>query len=230
MEKSKKKFSAISVVLLAVAIIMLLVGGIGGARAALTESDTHVANLEMKNIGVELLENGKTADVLLKDLLGDDESLKIGKDYDELISVQNTGAIDCYVRVSIYKYWTDDEKRVDMDPEYIRLNFSDDWYVESETEERTVLYYTKPLEVGSDPVDVVTKLGVSEEVAVLVSQDSVTDEETGVTTVTNNYKYNKLNLGLKARVDAVQTHNAQDAIKSAWGKDVTVSSDGTLRF
>ena len=230
MEKSKKSFSLLSIILLIVAVIMLLVGGIGGARAALTESDTHVANLEMKHIGVELLENGETAGTLLEDLLGDDASLKIGKNYDELISVQNTGAIDCYVRVSIYKYWTDGEKRVDMDPAYINLTFSDDWVVESETEERTVLYYTKPLEVGSDPVDVMTKLGVSEDVAVLVSQDKETDEETGITTITNNYKYNKLNLGLKAKVDAVQTHNAQDAIKSAWGKDVTVADDGTLRF
>ena len=33
---------------------------------------------------------------------------------------------------------------------------------------------------------------------------------------------------LEAHVDAVQTHNAQDAIKSAWGVNVNVSSDGTL--
>ena len=33
---------------------------------------------------------------------------------------------------------------------------------------------------------------------------------------------------VEAEVDAVQTHNAQDAIKSAWGVDVSVDSNGNL--
>ena len=33
---------------------------------------------------------------------------------------------------------------------------------------------------------------------------------------------------IEAEVDAVQTHNAEDAIKSAWGVDVSVSEDGAL--
>ena len=31
-----------------------------------------------------------------------------------------------------------------------------------------------------------------------------------------------------AEVDAVQTHNAQEAIKSAWGVDVSVNDDETV--
>ena len=37
-----------------------------------------------------------------------------------------------------------------------------------------------------------------------------------------------MNFNLEAEVDAVQTHNAKDAIKSAWGIDVNVASDGTI--
>ena len=31
-------------------------------------------------------------------------------------------------------------------------------------------------------------------------------------------------------MDAVQTHNAQDAIKSAWGVDVDVAANGDISF
>ena len=35
-------------------------------------------------------------------------------------------------------------------------------------------------------------------------------------------------MSLEAEADAVQTHNAAEAIKSAWGVDVNVSEDGSL--
>lgn len=35
---------------------------------------------------------------------------------------------------------------------------------------------------------------------------------------------------VEAEVDAVQTHNAQSAIKSAWGVDVEVDANGMLRL
>ena len=37
-----------------------------------------------------------------------------------------------------------------------------------------------------------------------------------------------MSLGLKAEVDAVQIHNAEDAILSAWGAKVSIADDGTL--
>ena len=40
------------------------------------------------------------------------------------------------------------------------------------------------------------------------------------------YDYSGYSFTLDAEVDAVQTHNAQDAIKSAWGVDVNISADG----
>ncbi len=44
-------------------------------------------------------------DSLLTDLLPEGEELKLGKKYKERLYVQNTGDIDQYVRVTIYKYW-----------------------------------------------------------------------------------------------------------------------------
>ena len=41
------------------------------------------------------------------------------------------------------------------------------------------------------------------------------------------YTYNGYTFTLDAEVDAVQTHNAKDAIKSAWGIDVSVNDEET---
>ena len=37
--------------------------------------------------------------------------------------------------------------------------------------------------------------------------------------ITTTYRYDDVEFHLEAEVDAVQTHNAQDAIMSAWGVD-----------
>lgn len=47
-------------------------------------------------------------------------------------------------------------------------------------------------------------------------------------TITTTYEYDGAQFVLEATVDAVQTHNAKDAIKSAWGVDVNISDDGAL--
>ena len=49
------------------------------------------------------------------------------------------------------------------------------------------------------------------------------NEENGYTTITYEYVYDGYKFFLEAEVNAVQTHNAADAIKSAWGVDVNVS-------
>ena len=41
-------------------------------------------------------------------------------------------------------------------------------------------------------------------------------------------RYDGIVFVLRADVDAVQTHNAEDAIMSAWGVDVSISDDGSL--
>ena len=49
-----------------------------------------------------------------------------------------------------------------------------------------------------------------------MGQTSQTDDN-GLTTITTTYEYDGASFVLEATVDAVQTHNAEDAIKSAWG-------------
>ena len=49
----------------------------------------------------------------------------------------------------------------------------------------------------------------------------VTTTETG-TTYTYKYDYDGYSFQIAAEVDAVQTHNGKDAVKSAWGIDGSI--------
>ena len=50
------------------------------------------------------------------------------------------------------------------------------------------------------------------------------EKEGEYTTITTSYDYDGVQFKIEAKVDAVQEHNAEDAILSAWGKNVTVSN------
>ena len=71
------------------------------------------------------------------------------------------------------------------------------------------------------------QLTIDGELAKKVSQ---TESANGkYTTITTTYLYNGVKFVVKAEVDAVQEHNAEDAILSAWGRKVSVDG-GTLRL
>ncbi len=239
MKKNNKKFSLLTVLLAVLAACLLLVGGIGVTRAVLIESDTYSGTLETPDIAIQLNENGTAVsgeDTLLKGLFKAGESLNIGKIYDEVLTVTNTGSADQFARVTLYKYWTDEEgKRVDLDPAYIRLVLGEDWKVDeaSSTKERTVVYYTKVLAPGEESTPLLTKISADSEVSILVAQETVdTQVVDGVTytKIETTYVYDGLNLNLEASADAIQTHHAQDAIEASWGTtNVTADEDaGTL--
>ena len=57
-------------------------------------------------------------------MLGADEKLILGKGYEERLSVRNSGTIEEYVRVMIYRYWEKDGtegKLTDLSPDFIDL-------------------------------------------------------------------------------------------------------------
>lgn len=244
MKKRKKSFPKIAVLLLAASAVLLVGSGVGSARAALTYySENYSAQMNMQSIGVSLLENDKvvssrdyvsnnewkgTSDgTLLTNLLGKDETFTPGKKYNEAISVKNSGTIDTFVRVIITKSWQDEKgnKNTNLSPDLIELNFLTDngWQVADaqSTRERTVLYYTKALKAGKPTPALSDTLRINPSIA-----SDVTKVPKGKT-ITYTYKYNGYTFHIDAEVDAVQTHNAKDAIKSAWGVDVNVSDDET---
>jgi len=236
-------------ILLAAAVILLSFSALQGARAALTYvSDNYTAQLSVSQIGVSLLENGSkvsyrdytgsgdtwsegSSDLLTKMIPAGDK-LELGKKYQEELNVQNSGKIDEYVRVTITKSWTDADgnKVTSLSPTLINLNLTGNGWVKDDnasTDERTVLYYTGVVASGASTPNFSDTINIDNAVASKYTESSTTDAN-GYTTITTTYQYDGVKFNLEATVDAVQTHNAKDAIKSAWGVDMNVASDGTL--
>lgn len=247
MKKKKFPFRVTTAVLLSASAVLLIGSTVGSTRAALTYySENYGAEVTVSNIGVSLLENGETVSrrdydsngewnetsgALLADL--QEETIVPGKEYDEALAVSNSGSIDSYVRVILNKSWTDSEGSTDpnLSPDLIDLNLLTDngWIIDEDasTAERTILYYTNILPAGDTTPALSDTVRIDPAVADKVTEEVTTDEN-GYKTITFTYAYDGYTFELEAEVNAVQTHNAQDAIKSAWGVDVDVADDGTI--
>lgn len=225
--------------LLALAVILLLGSAVGSTRAALTYySENYTAQIRVGQIGVSLLENGstvtrrdydgdrwvETSGALLENMLDEkkEEKLVLNKKYTEELRVENSGSIDEYVRVRIYKYWTkgegDNKKKVTtLSPSLIKLNLTNDgqWINPDKdlNKECTELYYKGILKSGDKTVPFADTIAIDGQIA----EDVTITTENNI--ITTTYKYDGVEFHLDVEVDAVQTHNAQDAIKSAWGVD-----------
>lgn len=247
MKKKKFPFKITTVALLSASAVLLIGSTVGSTRAALTYySENYSAQVTVSNIGVSLLENGETVSrrdyntngewnetsgTLLADLK--DQAVAPGKSYPEVLTVQNSGSIDSYVRVILTKSWKDSEGNKDttLSPDLIDLDLQtgNGWIVDenASTPERTILYYTQQVGAGETTPALSDTVRIDPAVANKV-EESVTTDENGYRTITYTYAYDGYTFELEAEVNAVQTHNAEDAIKSAWGTDVTVAEDGTL--
>ena len=249
------------------AIVLLFAGSVGGTQAALqVYSNDYLSALNMKNIGVTLLENGefvswrnygqdtdtefkeKPNGNLVLEHLKEDPSFQIGKKYPFKITAKNTGDIYQYLRITVYKYWVkvgDDEefdikgwfhglsnnteKQLDdskFSPATIHLGYggeegfnSSAWILDSSahTAERDVYYYVGTLSPEVEDPDHAETEPLFDTLWIdpSVTKTAVKTEEGNVTTYT--YTYDGCGFLVVVEVDAVQTHNARAAIRSAWG-------------
>ena len=143
------------------------------------------------------------------------------------MQVVNDGSYDEYVRVKVRRSWTDADgsKNTVLDPELIELGISSGWVEDTtdNTAEGDVYYYTSPLAIGG-LAQFIETITINNEVLTYVK--TVDGDETG--TVVNEYKYDGKSFYVEIDVDAVQAHNASDAILGAWGIDATVDDAGTI--
>lgn len=240
------------------AALLLAASTIGGARAAQISREedfrTGIATTAVSTALVEAnagtgAEGAGRNGSLLSGMLPENETVKPGKKYEERLSVENTGTTDQYVRVTLYRYWTREVKagagtdaggteapetvtvkERDADPGYIRLNLlaADGsaekadalWVVDGDasTAERTVLYYTRPLGPGERAV-FADGLVIDSAVAGVL--------KTGADG-TKSYFYKDLSFRVRAEVDAVQPRHTEEAILSAWGREVNIDGEGNL--
>jgi len=217
MNKFKKMLLSRGVTIgaLAAAIGLLAFSGIGTARAVLTGfSQTYTSEVQTSEISVALRQDCE---------ITDSTKLLLGKKYKDSLSAVNDGATPEYVRVTIYKYWTnEDGKKCTVDPKLIDLNLvgvGSTWAEDaaSKTDERTVLYCKNLVPAGgsvqfADTLRIDSKVAANEKITQKPKAD-------GSTEIITTYDYNKIQYHVDIEVDAVQEHNATAAIKSAWGVD-----------
>lgn len=257
MKKAKKttskKSQKVTYLLLGLAMVLLLGSAIGSTRAALSDSTEYFADIDVPWIGVSLYENGQMISSwegkgeakngeLLKNMLSEEEKLVLNKKYDEKLTVKNSGTIDEFVRVRIYKYWMKDDKKITtLSPDLIDLHLVNvgkpgdgtPWVIREpegksseDISECTELYYTgilKPEEGKAKITDNPDRPTETEPFAdtLRIDEQIATDvriEQNG-NIISTIYKYDGVEFHVDVEVDAVQTHNAKDAIKSAWGVD-----------
>lgn len=242
MKKKKNRFPKKTALLLGAAALLLLGSTVGSTRAALTYySENYVAGVEMSSIGITLLENGKTVGArnydkngewmetggeLLGDLLKDGELLVPGKHYDEQLEVRNSGNIDSYVRVIVTKSWTDKEGNevpvTTLDPNLIDLHVTEanGWAEDTSarTAERSIWYLNGALKAG-ESVDFADYLSIAPAIRDMMTES--VEQSGNATTYTYTYDYDGYSFRVGISAEAVQTHNAADAVKSAWGVDIS---------
>ena len=239
---------------LAAVTLVLLFGGVAGTRAAAPaiQSQNYDAQFDLDHLQVHLLENGKdvcdgkntlenkVSGTLLQYLgctRGEDSikpgEIEPGRVYREEIAAENGRDIDQYLRLSIRKYWKDADGKKDptMDPKLIELTYNGKgyntgaWQInddETTTEQKTY-YYSKLLTGKEKTEPVVNQLKVSGDIMDPKKYVKETTSDDGKT-ITYEYKYDGYIVCIEADVQALQTHNVNDAIKSLWGvQNVSVS-------
>lgn len=125
MKKKDAKKATAPLLLLGASVGLLVFSTVGSTRAALTYySENYAMEVTVSSIGVTLQENGNSVSYrnyirddwsdsgsgeLLTGLVPEGEMLVPGKRYGESLSVLNSGAIDTYVRVILYRSWQDSQ-------------------------------------------------------------------------------------------------------------------------
>ncbi|MBE6040931.1 MAG: hypothetical protein E7220_00240 [Clostridiales bacterium] len=193
-------------------------------------SDTDTKNEKYKGNLVEYL--GYKNDTHYGDepayTLGEPGKVEPGRTYDERIGAKNGEDVDEYVRLTVRKYWVNDEGEKDttLSPDLIKLEYNGKAYnsgawtrnpSESTTESET--YYLKNvLPKNATSALLFNTLTIDKSVA--DAKNMTRHEETGddgVIIYTYEYDYNGYSFFIEADVQALQTHNVNDAIKSLWG-------------
>lgn len=239
--KRKRQPAAGAFLLLSASVAFLLLSTVGSTRAALTyNSENYEMQVQVSRIGVELLEGGESVEgegALLSGRFGDgqgQEKLIPGMHYEEMLSARNSGAIDSYVRVILYRSWKQEngEKDTTLSPELIGLELNtEDWILDGEASasdggeqyrERLVLYYKRPLAPGAQTAPFVKELWLDPAISKAVEH---TVQEGVYQTA---FCYDSYHFDLEAEVQSVQAYDGEGALQSAWGVQAKIAEDGTL--
>ena len=184
--------------------------------------------------------------------LGTPGKVEPGRTYKEEISARNGSNIDQYVRLTLRKYWVKDGKKVTtLSPDLIKLSYKEDkdspskaynedaWVLnekENADSKETQTYYLKSVLPGTDekrnsPL-LFNELTIDGKVADLKCTETTKRESTpggdNVTVITYTYDYDDYTFFIEADVQAIQTHNVNDAIGALWGVSNVSAKNGVV--
>ena len=166
-----------------------------------------------------------------------------GKKYEERIAARNGSDINEYVRLTVKKYWVNSKdnntrkKDTSMDPGLIKLSYggtaynSSAWAINSKehSKESDTYYLRKMLKGGETSADLFDTLQIDASVYDLGDvKTTTTHTDTNKTVITYEYDYDDFTFYIEADVQAIQTHNVNDAIGSLWGVSNVSASNGTV--
>ena len=178
--------------------------------------------------------------------LGTPGKVEPGRTYKEEIRAQNGSNIDQYVRLTVRKYWVKDGKKdTTLSPDLIKLTYNGDAYNSSawklnpkENTKETQTYYLKKMLPGKSKENkgytplLFNELTIDKSVAdkanMTESVEEKTDGNKKVTVYTYSYDYNGYTFYIEADVQAIQTHNVNDAIGALWGVKNVSAKDGVV--
>ena len=165
--------------------------------------------------------------------LGTPGKVDPGRTYTEKLCARNGNNVDEYVRIIVRKYWVDKNrnKSTKMDPALIKLTYNGKayntgkWAVnpKEHTTESDTYYLKNKLGAKKTSALLFNELTIDGSVADLGNRKTTTKKETRgtdnheVTVITYSYDYDDFTFYIEADVQAIQTHNASDALKSLWG-------------
>lgn len=200
-----------------------VIAAIGGTYAAFVSSSNPIEkDVTAPELGIEIhqnidqqaLESGKavqTGDGI--QYLGG----MPGEVVSEEVSVGAAGkSTDCYVRVTVYKSWTEADGRKITDPEKadpaeigIETINKEDWIIQQPEDDTEVMYfyYKKPLQAGEATTNLMDSFSIL--------KDSASQ---------NSNAYAGLGVSIEFEADAIQRVAAKDAMISEWG--ITATFDG----
>ena len=173
--------------------------------------------------------------------LGTPGKVEPGRTYKEEISAENGNNVDEYVRLIVRKYWVKNgAKNTALSPDLIKLTYNGKAYNSSawtlnekeSTAESQTYYLNKMLKAKEPSALLFNELTIDGEITddehMKVEEKTTTEGNKKVTVYTYTYDYDGYTFYIEADVQAIQTHNVNDAIGSLWGVSNVSASNGTV--